>query len=67
MHFLERKCVNFDWDFTEVCSQGPINNVPAFGLDNGLVPARQQAIIWTNDGQFTDSHMHHSASMSLIL
>ena len=22
MHFLEWKCMNFDWDFTEVCSQG---------------------------------------------
>ena len=30
--------------------RGPINNVPAFGSDNGLAPARRQAIIWTNDG-----------------
>ena len=22
MHFLEWKCINFDWDFTEICSQG---------------------------------------------
>ena len=27
------------------------------GTDNGLVPARRQAIIWTNDGQFTDAYM----------
>ena len=29
---------------------GQINNIPAFGLDNGLAPTRRQAIIWTNDG-----------------
>ena len=34
------------------------------GLDNGLAPNRQQAIIWTNDGQCTDAYMRHSASMS---
>ena len=32
--------------------------------DNGLVPARRQAIIWTNDDLFTDAHMRRSASMS---
>ena len=36
----------------------------SIGSDNGLAPARWQAIIWTNDGQFTDAYMHHSASMS---
>ena len=25
---------------------------------------RHQAIIWTNNGKFTDGYMHHSASMS---
>ena len=34
------------------------------GSDNGLAPVRQQAIIWTNDGKFTDAYMRHSASMS---
>ena len=34
------------------------------GSDNGLVPARWQAIVWTNDGYFTDAYMRHSASMS---
>ena len=30
--------------------KGPIDNMPATtGLDNGLVPNRRQAIIWTND------------------
>ena len=28
--------------------KGPIDNNPAFGLDNGLAPTRRQAIIWTN-------------------
>ena len=27
-------------------------------------PARQQAIIWTKDGKFTEAYMRHSASMS---
>ena len=31
--------------------KGPVNNIPA--LDNGLVPARQQAIYWTTDGGLT--------------
>ena len=34
------------------------------GSDNGLAPSRRQAIIWTNDGKFTDAYMGHSASMS---
>ena len=38
----------------------PINNIPA------LVQIMDwwQAIVWTNDGYFTDTYMHHSASMS---
>ena len=34
------------------------------GLDNGLASTRQQAIIWTNDGEIIDAYMCHSASMS---
>ena len=34
------------------------------GSDNGLAPARRQAIIWTNDDKFTDAYLRHSASMS---
>ena len=33
---------------------GPINQIPS----------RWQAIIWTNDGKFTDAYMRHLASMS---
>ena len=29
IHFLEWKCMNFDYNFTEVCSRGPINDIPA--------------------------------------
>ena len=32
--------------------------------DNGLVPTRRQAIIWTIDAKFTDAYMRQSASMS---
>ena len=32
--------------------------------DNGLAPARRQAIIWTNGDYFTDAYMRHSALMS---
>ena len=38
------------------------------GLDNGLVPTRRQAIIWTIDDFLTDAlFMRHSASMSLTI
>ena len=30
--------------------KGLVNNMPAFGLDNGLAPTRRQAIIGTDDG-----------------
>ena len=52
--------------------KGQINNMPilgqimacCIGSDKCLVSTRWQAIIYTNDGQFTDTYMHHSASMS---
>ena len=36
----------------------------SIGLDNGLATARRQAIMWTNDGLFSDAYMRHSAPMS---
>ena len=36
----------------------------SIGSDNGLAPTRQQSIIWTNDGKFTDAYLHNSASRS---
>ena len=52
MHFLEWKCLNFDSNFTEVCSHGSNQQYSITASDNGLAPARRQAIIWTDDGQF---------------
>ena len=49
MHFLEWICINFDWGFTEICSQGSNQQYSSIGLDNGLVLSRRQAIILTND------------------
>ena len=57
--------MNFDWDYTEVCSQRSTTKQPSIGSDNGLAPTRHQAIIWTSDGKFTDAYMRHPASMSL--
>ena len=36
--------------FTEVGSQGSNEQYSSIGSDNGLAPARRQAIIWNNDG-----------------
>ena len=64
MHFLERNYIDFDQDFNEVCSQWSNQQYPSIGSDNGLVPAKRQAIIWTNGGEFADAYMRPSASMS---
>ena len=56
--------MNFDKDFTEVCFSGSNQQYSGIGLDNGLAPVRRQAIIWTNDGQFIDTYMRRSASLS---
>ena len=50
--------------FIETCSYGSNQQYSSIGLDNGLAPARRQAIIWTNDSWFTDAYMWHLASMS---
>ena len=39
MYFIERKCLNFDWNFIENIFLGY-----SIGLDNGLVPVWHQAI-----------------------
>ena len=61
-YFLERKCLNFDSNFTEICSQW--FNLPwvCIGSDNGLAPNRRQAIILANDGL---EHRRISASLHL--
>ena len=50
--FSWTKMYEFRLNFTEVCSNWQYSNI---GSDNGLVPTRQHAIIWTNDGCFTDA------------
>ena len=64
LHFLMKKCMISNWYLTEVCSKGTIYQYSSIGSDNGLVQSKQQAIIWTNDGLFTDVYMRHVASMS---
>ena len=39
-----------DSNFTENCSQESKYKLASIGSDNGLVPNRRQAIIWTNEG-----------------
>ena len=55
--------------------KGQIHNYPAFGLNNGLVPNKRQAIIWTNAGPIHwriyaalggDELTHYSAKWRLI-
>ena len=48
MHFREWKILYFDLNFTKVCPEGCNWQCTSIGLDNGLAPNRQQAIIWTN-------------------
>ena len=43
--------------------KGPINN-SIIGSHIALAPARWQAIVWTNDGKFTDAYMYMSYSAS---
>ena len=50
MHFLEWKFLYFDENVTEIFSPGFNQYYSSIDSDNGLVLARQQAIIWTNDG-----------------
>ena len=64
MHFLEWNCINFDEVFTEVYSQESNQQYSSIGSDNGLAPAKRQAIVWTKGGYFTDAYMHHTVSMS---
>ena len=52
MHFPEWKCLNFDWNFTEICSLGSNWQQSSAGSDDDLAPSRRQAIIWTNDDLF---------------
>ena len=46
--FSWMKCLYFDYNFAEVCSQGSYWQYPRIGLGNVLAPNRRKAIIWTN-------------------
>ena len=63
-HAFSWKCIDFDWDFNVVCPQWSNQEYSSIGSDNDLALSRRQAIIWTNDGYFTDAYMRHSASTS---
>ena len=43
--------------------RGPINNIPSLVR---IMAWRRPAIIWANDGLFTDAYTRHSASMSYL-
>ena len=49
---------------SEFHSHGSNEPYSSIGLDDGLAPARRQAIIWTNDVKFTEAYMLHAASTS---
>ena len=50
MQSLEWKCMNFDYEFNEVCSWGSNWQYPSIYSDNGLAPFWRQAIVWINNG-----------------
>ena len=49
MDFRQWKCLNFDKNFIEVCSQGSHWQYSSIGSDNGLAPNKRKAIMWTKD------------------
>ena len=59
---LDENCCYFDLNLTEACFSGFNKQYAIIGSDNGLVPMRQQAINWTNDGLV---HWHIYASPDL--
>ena len=50
IHFLQRKVLYFDKDWTDICFQGPSQQYTSTSSDNGLVPNRRQSITWANNG-----------------
>ena len=69
-HFADNtfKCIffndnlNFEWNFTEICSLWFDWQYDSIGSDNGLAPNRRQAITWTNVGMF---YLRINASLGL--
>ena len=58
------KIYDFNWIFTENCHRRSNQRYSNIDSDNGLVPTRRQAIIRTNNAQFTDAYMRQSAWIS---
>ena len=58
--FCEWKCMNFDLLYIELCPRGPINNILAMVQ----IMAWRRAIIWTNDGWFTDAYLRIPVSFT---
>ena len=54
-------CLKFNWNLFSRF-QFKYSNI---GSDNGLVPIRRQAIIWTHDGYITNAYMRPSASINV--
>ena len=64
MQLLEWKSINFDYNFTEVYHKwSSINKYSSIGSDNGLLPIRWQAIVWTIGDYITDAYVHHLVLM----
>ena len=53
--WLKTFCFNFDSHSPKFVPKGPIK-CSSIGWDNGLAPARRQAIVWTNVGWFADAY-----------
>ena len=49
MHFIGWKVFSFKWNVIELCSFGFSSQYVSICSNYGLVPNRQQAIIWSND------------------
>ena len=64
MHFLERKYVDFDYDFTEICFQWPNQKYSSIGADNGMAPASPQLLSEPTMVSFPNAYVRHSASMN---
>ena len=52
------KYINFDSDFTEICSQGSNLQCCSIDSDDGLATSSRQAIILTNGDKFTDAYVN---------
>ena len=62
--FLNENILNLIKISLKFVPKGPINNIPALVQIMARLRPGDKPIIWTNGGQFTDTYMHHLASMS---